>query len=171
MAKKRSTKMSALELSLGLSGEQQLTHSRPDIADELQMADELLAELATATEPVDPPKRLFKAIEAEIDAGEPGKATTLRADQGEWKKRSSKIWQKILHEDPVTGRRIYLLRCKPGAIIPPHRHKRDEHVLVLEGEFNIKKMTLKAGDSQFSPAGSMHATIKSPTGCLVLVHA
>ena len=43
--------------------------------------------------------------------------------------------------------------------------------MVLEGEFQIKKMTLKAGDSQFSPAGSMHAMIKSPTGCLVLVHA
>ncbi len=171
MAKKRSIKMAALEQSVGLSGKQELTGSRPDVADELQVAGELLAELAMAAEPVDPPKRLFKAIEAEVDAGEPGRASTLRADEGEWTKRSSKIWQKILHENPATGQRIYLLRCKPGAIIPPHRHKHDEHVLVLEGEFQIKKMTLRAGDSQFSPAGSMHATIKSPTGCLVLVHA
>ena len=171
MAKKRSIKTSTLEESLGAAGKDEMAGSRPDIADELLMADELLANLAGLTQPVEPPERLFKAIEAEIDAGEPGKSRTLRADQGVWEKRISKIWQKILYEDPASGRRIYLLRCEPGAVIPPHRHKRDEHIIVLEGEFQIKKMTLKAGDSQFSPAGSMHAMIKSPTGCLVLVHA
>lgn len=171
MSKKRPNKMTALEHSLGVAGNDEMADTRPDIADELQMADELLASMAGLATPVEPPKRLFKAIEAEIDAGEPGKARTLRADQGDWKKRSSKIWQKILHADPETGRQIYLLRCKPGALIPPHRHKRDEHIFMLEGELQIKKMTLKVGDSQFSPAGSMHAMIKSPTGCLVLVHA
>ena len=171
MARKRSIKTTMLEQSLGTSGNREMPSSLPDVADELQMADEMLAQMAALANPAEPPKRLFKAIEAEIDAGEPGKARTVRADEGKWKKRSSKIWQKILHEDATTGRKIYLLRCKPGAIIPPHRHKRDEHVMVLEGEFQIKKMTLKAGDSQFSPAGSMHAMIKSPTGCLVLVHA
>lgn len=171
MAKKHPIKMTALEHSLGVAGNNEMAGTRPDVGDELQMADELLASMAGLTSPVEPPKRLFKAIEAEIDAGEPGKARTLRADQGEWKKRSSKIWQKILHADPETGRQIYLLRCKPGALIPPHHHKRDEHILILEGELQIKKMTLKVGDCQFSPAGSLHAMIKSPNGCLVLVHA
>ncbi len=170
MARKRPDEMETLEHALGADGAKELASSRPDIAEDVAAADMMLGELAALAQPADPPKRLLRAIEAEIDGGTARKkAKTMRADEGEWKQRSSKIWQKILFEDPETGRSIYLLRCQPGAVIPPHYHKHDEHVFMIECELTVTKQTIRPGDSQFSPAGSWHAMIRSPKGCLVMV--
>jgi len=136
------------------------------------MADEhASASLSLLAQPVDPPDDLLASIEAEIDEGSTSQSDTRRSSEGEWIKRTDLVWQKILHSDPNTGHKIYYLRCKPGAVIAPHQHKRDEHALVLEGSFNILGTTIQAGDSHFSRAGSMHSEITSPNGCLILVHA
>jgi anti-sigma factor ChrR (cupin superfamily) len=145
--------------------------TRPDHADRIREEDEVLAGLASLAPLVDPPKGLFDAIEAEIDAMPATPIETLKADEGEWAKITGKIWKKVLSKDTETGRSMYLLRCKPGALIPTHKHRRDEHVFVIEGELWVGRSLLKAGDFQLSKAGSRHPTIRTATGCLVLVHA
>ena len=170
MTRKHLDELTALERCLGAIDEHELSGTRPDIADEITNAEQLLAGLAHLATPVEPPEELLDSIETEIDALSLDGSRTMRADEGEWQIRSDKVWKKFLHNDPDSGSSIYLLRCEPGAIVLPHRHKRDEHVFVLEGEFRTEETIVKAGDSQFSPAGSVHGIITSPTGCLALVH-
>ena len=144
--------------------------TRPDRADQVRAEDELLAGLATLAPAVDPPEGLFAAIEAEIDASASTQIETLKADEGEWIKLSDKIWKKILFSDSRTGKSMYLLRCAAGAVIPKHKHDHEEQAFVIEGEFGVGDLLVKAGDFHMAQAGSIHPEIHSPTGCLVLLH-
>jgi anti-sigma factor ChrR (cupin superfamily) len=156
---------------LGLGGEGgELPGTRPEIAGEFRDEEVALAALAALTQPTDPPEGLLDKIEAKIDALPKRKITTLRSDEGEWVKRTNKIWQKILNKDKESRRAIYLLRCEPGAVIPPHPHLREEHIFVLEGSFTIGDTQVRAGDYHYSKAGTLHGTIRSKAGCLVLIH-
>lgn len=157
-----------LEALLGGTAES-LPGTRPDLADAARDDSDLLASLAALAPPAEPPSGLFDAIEAEIDDASP--ITTLRAEEGEWIKRSDKIWKKILWADTASGRSIYLLRCEPGAVIASHEHARDEQALLLEGEAWVGDELLKAGDFQAASAGSIHPGVRTPGGCLLLVQA
>jgi anti-sigma factor ChrR (cupin superfamily) len=184
MTGERNNDLSILLACLGMpddSSAAEVPGTRPDLADRAQRGDETLGTLASLVPAVEPPEGLFEAIEAEIDALPSTPIETLRADEGEWVKWADqawkkmlfgdKIWKKILSADSATGKSVYLLRCEAGAIIPAHKHARDEHVFVIEGEFVVDGAVVKAGDSQISRAGSIHPEIRSATGCLVLVHA
>jgi quercetin dioxygenase-like cupin family protein len=51
---------------------------------------------------------------------------------------------------------------EPGAAIPKHTHPGEEAAYVIEGELTLEvdgkpPVTLKAGDSYFVPAGTVHA--------------
>ncbi len=141
-----------------------------DPFEDIDRADDALSTLALAVEPAEPPEDLLTAIEARLDAESRRPSTTRRAEEGQWVKSRDGVWKKTLYERADTGQRIYYVRCEPGAKILPHLHERDEHVLVLEGSFEIEGIELLAGDTQFSPAGSHHAEITSPKGCLLVVH-
>ena len=175
MIRRARVKMDILERCLGVTDAPEMPGTRPDIAGDLAAGDEVLARLAGLVSPAEPMRSQLTAIESEIDAEDlskrRSKTETLRAEEGTWQKLSGKVWRKVLYKSPTGGNSIYLLRCLPGAIIPPHPHLSDEHVLVLEGEFKMRNEVVKAGDSQFSPRGTMHAMLRSPTGCLVLVHS
>ncbi len=144
--------------------------TRPDRANQVRAEDELLAGLATLAPAADPPEGLFAAIEAGIDASAPIQIETLRADEGEWDQLSDKIWKKILFSDSRTGESMYLLRCAAGAVLPSHKHDHDEHIFVIEGEFWVGDLLVKAGDFHMARAGTTHAEHRSQTGCLVLMH-
>ncbi len=150
--------------------DQNVPGTRPDLKADIAADTEMLSALASAIAPVDPPEGLFDGIEAKIDTFEANEVQTLRAEDGEWERRTDKIWKKLLSEDPKSGRSIYLLRCEPGAVIREHFHDHDEHALVLEGELWMGDLHVRAGDSQFSRAGSVHPQLTSPGGCLILVH-
>ncbi|HSF96580.1 MAG TPA: cupin domain-containing protein [Thermohalobaculum sp.] len=156
---------------LGLGDEDgEVPGTRPDLADEFRDEEAALAALAALAPPADPPKGLLAKIEKKIDKAPKRKITTMRSDEGKWVKRKDKIWQKILRKDEETGRAIYLLRCEPGGVIPPHPHLREEHVFVIEGSFTIGDTLVRAGDYHYSKAGTLHGTIRTETGCLVLIH-
>jgi anti-sigma factor ChrR (cupin superfamily) len=159
-----------LGLGSGDGSSDELPGTRPDLADTFREDEMALAALAALTPPADPPENLLAKIEKRIDKLPKRKITTLRADEGKWVKRKDKIWQKILNRDPKTRRAIYLLRCEPGASIPPHPHLREEHVFVIEGSFTIGDALLRAGDYHYSKARTLHGTIRSEAGCLVLIH-
>ncbi|UWQ55951.1 cupin domain-containing protein [Leisingera caerulea] len=150
--------------------DQNVPGTRPDLKSDIAADAEMLSALGGAVVPVIPPEGLFDKIEAKIDGLEADEVQTLRAEDGEWVRRTDKIWKKLLSENPKSGRSIYLLRCEPGAVIPEHFHDHDEHALVIEGELWMGDLHVRAGDSQFSRAGSVHPQLSSPTGCLILVH-
>jgi anti-sigma factor ChrR (cupin superfamily) len=154
---------------LGLGGAGALPGTRPGRAAAPEV-EALAAALVCLAPPAEPPTGLLAAIEAEIDA--PAAAhSVLRADEGVWRPLLDKVWRKDLSPKGAAPS-IYLLRCEPGAVLPPHDHDRDEHVfVVLEGDFVVDDVIVRAGDYQFAAADSDHAEHRSPEGCLVLVCA
>ena len=145
--------------------------TRPDLTDEARSMAAYFDPLLSTLPPADPPEGLFAAIEAEIDEMPEAPVATVRADEGTWEQRSEKVWKKVLARDPNSGRTMYLLRCLPGAAIKPHVHERSEHLFIIEGEFWIGDKLYSAGDAQVAMAGTEHAEIRMPGGCLVLVSA
>ena len=169
---KTSTTIEQLEAMLGgLQDRDEMRGTRPDMAAAAKGLHDVLVPLLQALPEADPPRDLFAAIEADIDALDTAPTQTVHADDGIWEQRSDKIWKKILAENPETGRSMYLLRCLPGASVKPHLHDRAEHLFIIEGEFWIDGKQFTAGDAQISLPGSEHALIEMPTGCLVLVSA
>ena len=154
--------------------------SHPGYADDGPGDGAALVGLAALAQPVEPPDGLFEAVSERIDALPAAPVETLRAGEGQWVRWADnvfkrmlfgeKVWTKLLHSNAETGESVYLMRCEPGAWIPAHKHPRDEHVFVIEGEFVVGNTVVKAGDYHFSPAGSRHGKITSPTGCLSLIH-
>jgi quercetin dioxygenase-like cupin family protein len=68
------------------------------------------------------------------------------------------------HDLGLPGREVVQVRVdfEPGAGFPRHRHPGEEVAYVLEGtvEYRLEDkppITLKAGDSLFIPAGTVHA--------------
>lgn len=153
----------ALLAHLGPSGSIPGTHPpKPDAG-----ADRVLSELAQAAPEMAPPPDLFDKIDAALDA-KPASIVTKRADEGTWHEVWPGIWMKRLSREP-DGRQVCLLRCLPGSTIPGHRHDHDETVYVLEGEFQMAGLTVRAGDSQFAIGGTDHPDVHTSTGCLLLV--
>ena len=61
-----------------------------------------------------------------------------------------------------------VLRYKPGARLPAHRHEAHELIYVLAGEQSDERGSYPAGTVIVNPPGSSHS-VWSPAGCLVLV--
>ena len=132
--------------------------------------DAAFEDLARSAPDAAPPESLFERIEAAIDEPEIPGVETMRAHDGDWHLRGNGVWQKLLMDSP-DGKRIFMLRCEPGAVITGHTHKGWEYALVIEGRFQIEGTTVRAGDSQYSAANSFHPEITTDTGCLLLVVA
>ncbi|MBT8460495.1 MAG: cupin domain-containing protein [Boseongicola sp.] len=156
--------------SLETTAESALPGSVPELAAFDPAAAELLGALAEASPGAAAPDDLFDRIEARIDAPEIEGVETVDADAGAWLDRGNGVWLKRKAAAP-DGKNIYLLRCKPGALIPAHKHKSWEYALVLEGRFQIAGRTVRAGDAQYSVANSFHPEITTDIGCLLLVVA
>jgi quercetin dioxygenase-like cupin family protein len=95
--------------------------------------------------------------------------STLRRSDGEWLPLNPLVHIKVLRVDAAAGIQTVLLRAARGALLPGHRHSRDEEFIVLEGECHIGGLRLEAGDAHFAAAGSWHDDITTDTGVLVLV--
>ena len=87
----------------------------------------------------------------------------------EWKGgRIPGISVKVLRNDKQTGQSASLVRFDAGATFPAHDHPAGEEVFVLEGEVQIGRHQLKAGDYLYAPPGVKHGA-SSRTGCVFLV--
>jgi quercetin dioxygenase-like cupin family protein len=75
---------------------------------------------------------------------------------------------KVLRSDKETGQSSALVRFAPGASFPAHDHPAGEEVFVLEGEVQIGRHRLKAGDYLYTPPDGKHAA-SSEYGCVFLV--
>ena len=73
-----------------------------------------------------------------------------------------------LHRDPDGGPAAALLRYKPGARAPRHRHAGWERVILISGSQADARGLLKAGDVALNAPGTEHDVV-SEEGCLVLL--
>ncbi|MDF3070205.1 MAG: hypothetical protein K0R38_5806 [Polyangiaceae bacterium] len=73
----------------------------------------------------------------------------------------------VLHEAP-DGARAAVLRYRPGAVVPSHRHEGYEYIYVLEGEQSDERGTYPAGTFVINEPGVAHQ-VSSQKGCVVLI--
>ncbi len=146
-----------------------LPGSMPELGDIAGDAG-LLEALADCAPDAAPPADLFDRIEGEIDTPAIHGVDTILAAAGKWYDQGSGVWSKLMASSP-DGKKIFLLRCLPGGVIPAHRHSGWEYALVIEGQYQIEGRTVRAGDAQQSAANSFHPQITTDVGCLLLVVA
>jgi quercetin dioxygenase-like cupin family protein len=136
-------------------------------------ADDVMRALAIALRPLPladaQRQRLRERVRAIPAAALPAGLSTLRATDGEWTPLNPLVQIKVLRVDAAAGNQTLLLRAARGAVLPRHRHSRDEEFIVLEGTCRIGDLRLEAGDAHFSAAGTWHDDITTDTGVLVLV--
>jgi ChrR Cupin-like domain len=93
---------------------------------------------------------------------------TVHADDDSWVPFLPKIDCKILNE--IGGITSYLLRMKPGAVLPPHRHPVDEECVVIEGVLRIgNELVLSAGGFHLGRKDTPHDAITTDTGALIFL--
>ena len=79
------------------------------------------------------------------------------------------------HDLSITGREAVQVRVdfSAGAAVPRHRHPGEELVFVLRGSIETRiegaaPTTLRAGQTQFIPAGAAHEARAGPAGASIL---
>lgn len=123
--------------------------------------DAALASLDLAAPVMEPPKGLWSRIDAALAA----EANSLhRFAGGRWRQLVPGIRYKHLWD-----KNVMLLECQPGAVIPDHKHRTEEHVVVLSGDLVSANDTYLPGDYHITPAGGTHPAWTTRTGCIVLV--
>ena len=89
--------------------------------------------------------------------------------QLEWQPTSAPgVFYKLLRSDRDTGTQTILLKFDAGAQFPAHNHPGGEELFVIEGEIQVGKDHLTAGDYLCTPPEGKHAA-SSATGCIMLV--
>lgn len=94
---------------------------------------------------------------------------TIRADEGDWQPMGPLVDRKVLADDGVT--RTFIMRLAPGAKRPSHSHAAAEVSYVLEGTVRYGTLVLKAGDYHEAAPGSVHESVESDSGALILIRA
>jgi anti-sigma factor ChrR (cupin superfamily) len=81
------------------------------------------------------------------------------------------IMAKVLRRDAVSSMYTALVRIPAGRELPAHRHTAPEEMYVIEGAVQVGDVVAQAGDVCHADAGSVHPTMRSATGCLLLIVA
>jgi quercetin dioxygenase-like cupin family protein len=93
---------------------------------------------------------------------------TIDGHEGDWQPFLDGVEIKVLRE--AAGVLSYLLRLAPGAVLPPHRHPRDEECIVLEGRLRVGTRTeIGPGGYHLAHGGALHATITTRTGATIFL--
>lgn len=123
-------------------------------------------DLALAPRPVAPPARVRARVMAAVAAEDKRDRRYQfdRQNDGSWVEITRGVLQKQL--GPEAG---FLLRMAPGTQIPRHRHAIVEHCYVLGGEVLVANETLHVGDYHRAEFGSVHDSVRTKTGCLLLI--
>jgi anti-sigma factor ChrR (cupin superfamily) len=165
--------------------EQHVAEGCEACAAELRASEETVAQLAFAVPPAAPTasvrERLLALASADADSAAPtGRDSTsragtsnfivLRAGEGEWiETEDAGVSYKLLFADDARGTFTTLVRMRPGARIPAHRHLGVEQCLVLEGDVRTGDIAMKAGDFNCSLPGSVHEELLTDAGALLLI--
>lgn len=140
---------------------------RPHKPADQVMDPTVLDRLLEAVAPQTPPPGLRAQVLERIPTAATMTAHTLRAGEGAWKPVIPGIEIKTLLYDAHARTVSFLLRARAGASLPSHGHRAYEECLVLEGEFTIGGVTLRAGDFVTGHPGEEHPLASTCTGVLV----
>jgi quercetin dioxygenase-like cupin family protein len=111
----------------------------------------------------------MRSLETEAAPG----VAILRADAVPWRAlpMAPSIMAKVLRRDAVTSMYTALVRIPAGRELPAHRHTAPEEMYVIEGAVQVGDVVAQAGDVCHADAGSVHPTMRSATGCVLLIVA
>ncbi len=140
---------------------------------EMALELELIAELAAAVRPEQPPSDRIEALRARIlgrvRAPAPDGTSTIRFREGDWIRIAPLIEVKVLRQNRRRNFQTALWRLQPGAVLPTHHHAVDEECLVLSGEIHVGDHYVRTGDYHVAHAGHDHPNIESAEGALLLI--
>jgi anti-sigma factor ChrR (cupin superfamily) len=147
--------------------------SKPGDIDEGAESESMFARVAEGLRPAvltdEQRNRMRARVRAIPEDDLPDGLATTRGGDAAWVALNPLVQMKVLRVDADQGTQTLLLRAARGALLPRHRHSRDEEFIVLEGRCHIGDLLLEAGDATFAAAGSWHDDITTDTGVLVLV--
>ncbi len=123
--------------------------------------------LLEATAGVTPPEGLRARVLEHVRRNATTTDFVLRASEGSWRSVLPGIEVKTLFYDATASTVSFLLRAEPGATLPEHTHRAYEECLVLQGEFTMGELTLRAGDFELGRPGQEHPPAVSRSGVLV----
>jgi len=143
-----------------------------DRFDEKGIDAEVLDALLLAGPDVSPPQGLRAKVLERVRraAAGPGDFITLLGTQG-WEELMPGLEVKRLCVDERAGVKSFLLRAQPGVSLPGHDHQGFEECMVLEGEFSMGDITLRAGDYHAAAPGTAHPGSHTTTGVTVYLRA
>ncbi|MHB8745348.1 MAG: cupin domain-containing protein [Gammaproteobacteria bacterium] len=142
-----------------------------DDAEESTLDPEMLTALLQAITPVAPPPALRAKVLERIHAAHRSEDFLTLTTQVGWCELLPGVEVKRLFVDEQTGTKSFLLRAQGGIHLPAHGHRGREECLVLEGEFTMGDLTLRAGDYHVAPEGSEHPMASTHTGVTVYLRA
>lgn len=139
------------------------------IVDQDDENEDVFGMIASAARPLAPPAHLKQRIMDRVRNTTLSPVTTR--DVEGWRELAPGIEFKYLFTDAKAHSKSFLLRAAPGVSMPGHYHCGPEECLVLEGEFSMGDIKLKAGDFHCVGAGTYHDDAKTESGVLVYIRA
>jgi anti-sigma factor ChrR (cupin superfamily) len=85
-----------------------------------------------------------------------------------WRPLRDGVEIKPLAGEPSSGPSVALLRYRPGAHVPAHRHRGFELIYVISGEQSDERGSYPAGSLVTNHDGDVHS-VRSEQGCVVLI--
>jgi quercetin dioxygenase-like cupin family protein len=100
---------------------------------------------------------------------EPASSPVVRTATAAWKPSAVPgVSVKVLRRDPASGESTSLVRFEPGTRFPAYNHPAGEEVFVVEGDFQVGRHRLTAGDYIYTPPDEKHAA-STEGGCVIIV--
>ena len=134
--------------------------------DEPEIDSEVLDALLITTAETEPPAGLRTKVLQRIGLDDGRNFLTLPATQG-WQELIPGIEFKRLFIDERAGTKSFLLRARAGMSLTEHGHQGFEECMVLEGEFSMGGLSLRAGDYHMATAGTVHPLSSTRSGVTV----
>jgi anti-sigma factor ChrR (cupin superfamily) len=156
----------ALDAEAARAFEAHLAAGCSQCASELESHAAVAGSLVFAPEPVPPPPSVRARLLATIAAEPPRDRghDFVRENDGTWIEITPGVSRKDIGRDAG-----FLLRIAAGGKVPHHAHSAVEHCYVLRGTVQIAGLDLHVGDYHRAAPGSVHASIRSENGCLLLI--
>lgn len=148
----------------------QLALAAPEAEPSAEVRTRLLARIAAEPPRAQskPPRTTLPEQATKLEC-KPTPAVDIRFSEIEWKPMAEGIFCKSLYVDRERNIVTLLLKMLPGARVPKHKHLGAEQCFVIEGDFRVGGQVYGPGDFQCAPEGSIHESIYTETGALVLI--
>lgn len=148
--------------------------SQQDIDNDAALERQTFEQLASSLTPIPLSPERHLAIRARLlaqIAPPPDGTVTFRIGGDGWTRPAPNVEMKMLRIDAEAGTSEMLIRLGAGVRIPEHSHRKEEQMIILEGECLLGEHLLQAGDSHVAPPGSWHPAITVARSVLMLLRS